>query len=112
MAETWVGTDPLAMVGRPTGLGYTPTRCPLLRTCGPDGRVHAISKKECTEHVTGPRGETTVPFFRWRPFRSAVAVKGENTLSSTPVSGSEAPAATRLRLSFETAPVLFRLAVH
>lgn len=47
------------------------------RTCGPDGRVHAISEKECPEQHTGPRGETTVPFFR--PSFPRVTVKGENT---------------------------------
>ncbi|KAK1116908.1 hypothetical protein K0M31_017985, partial [Melipona bicolor] len=92
MAVTWIARTPWPWSVDPTGLGHTPTRCPLLRTCGPDGRVHAISEKECTERVTGPRGETTVPFFRRRPFRSAVAVKGEDTLPSTPVSGSEAAA--------------------
>lgn len=31
---------------------HTPTRrCPLSRTCGPDGRVHAISEKECPAPV-------------------------------------------------------------
>lgn len=100
---------------------YTHPRahCPLLRTCGPDGRVHAISEKECPETrvTTGPRyGETTVSSLLSPPL-----VKGERIRTRTrflrlslslflslfraPVSGREKP----LLLSFQMAPVLFRL---
>lgn len=94
-------------------------RCPLLRTCGPDGRVHAISEKECPEtHVTGPHGETTVSPLLF-DLSAASRERRENTyvctyvrflrlslsLSRAPVSGREKP----LLLSFQMAPVLFRL---
>lgn len=87
---------------------HTPTRrCPLSRTCGPDGRVHAISEKECPAPVQTTVSLSLSPTTSCERRENAYvrAFSAPLSLSRTPVSGREKP----LLLSFQMAPVLFRL---
>lgn len=74
-----------------TGLHqYTPTRYSSLRTCGPDGRVHAISEKECLAPCLLPQRNNCFSFFPRSRFRLCLKRRRKEQSSGQLHSRSEA----------------------